>query len=82
MDQHTNVYLSEWLAASSDVTYTKYVRYWIQFCTFYQFPAIQAWNKNVMGVSPSSISPTIFANFWEWKTIGTTAASATSTPTG
>ena len=49
--------------------------------TIYQFPAIQAWNKNVMGVSPSSISPTIFANFWEWKSIGTTAASATPTPT-
>jgi peptide/nickel transport system substrate-binding protein len=49
--------------------------------TIFQFPAIQAWNKNVTGISPSSISPTIFANFWEWKTTGTTATSATPTPT-
>jgi peptide/nickel transport system substrate-binding protein len=49
--------------------------------TLFQFPAIQAWNKNVTGISPSSISPTIFANYWEWKTTGTTATSATPTPT-
>ena len=40
LDAHTQVYLSQWLAASSDVTYTKYVRYWIQFCAYYRYPAV------------------------------------------
>ncbi len=34
--------------------------------TIFQFPAIQAW-KNVSGVEAISISPTIFAGFWNWE---------------
>ncbi|WP_082812751.1 ABC transporter family substrate-binding protein [Cellulomonas timonensis] len=48
--------------------------------TIFQFPAIQAW-KNITGVTPISISPTIFAGYWNWETTGTTAGdepSATS----
>lgn len=48
--------------------------------TIFQFPAIQAW-KNITGVTPISISPTIFAGFWNWETTGVTAGdepSATS----
>ncbi len=38
-----------------------------------------AFNENVSGVDPITISPTIFWNFWEWQTTGETAASPTAT---
>jgi peptide/nickel transport system substrate-binding protein len=47
--------------------------------TIFQFPGVTAFNKNVSGIDPIAISPTIFWNFWEWKTTGDTAASPTAT---
>ncbi|WP_435299545.1 ABC transporter family substrate-binding protein [Timonella sp. A28] len=38
--------------------------------TIFQFPAVNAWNKKVSGVQPISISPTIFAGFWNWDITG------------
>lgn len=35
--------------------------------TIFQFPAIQGWKDGLTGVEPITISPTIFANFWNWK---------------
>lgn len=32
----------------------------------FQFPGVTAWNDKITGVSPSSLSPTYFWNFWEW----------------
>lgn len=38
--------------------------------TIYQFPAVNAWNSKITGVSPISISPTIFSEFWNWEIAG------------
>lgn len=38
--------------------------------TIFQFPAVNAWNSKVTGVTPISISPTIFAGFWNWDIAG------------
>jgi peptide/nickel transport system substrate-binding protein len=32
----------------------------------FQFPGVTAWNDKITGVSPSSLSPTYFWNFWDW----------------
>jgi peptide/nickel transport system substrate-binding protein len=34
--------------------------------TIFQFPAVNAWNSQITGVQPISISPTIFQGFWNW----------------
>ncbi|MFD2840895.1 ABC transporter family substrate-binding protein [Populibacterium corticicola] len=34
--------------------------------TIFQFPAVNAWNSQITGVQPISISPTIFHGFWNW----------------
>ena len=36
--------------------------------TIFQFPAIQGWDETLTGVTPSTISPTIFYGFWNWAT--------------
>ncbi|GAA2515459.1 ABC transporter family substrate-binding protein [Rarobacter incanus] len=33
----------------------------------FQFPAIQAWNPAIDGIEASTISPTIFNQYWNWK---------------
>ena len=38
--------------------------------TIFQFPGVNAWNSNIKGVEPISISPTIFAGFWNWELAG------------
>lgn len=40
LDAHTCMYLSHWLARFSGAGYRGYVRYWVQFCTYFRFPAI------------------------------------------
>lgn len=35
--------------------------------SIYQFPAITAASKSLSGVDPTTIAPSIFWNFWEWK---------------
>jgi peptide/nickel transport system substrate-binding protein len=32
----------------------------------FQFPAVTAYNKNLKGVKPAPLSPTIVWNYWEW----------------
>ncbi len=34
--------------------------------TIFQFPAVQAWKPTLQGVRASTISPTIFNEFWNW----------------
>ncbi|MFZ0531330.1 MAG: ABC transporter family substrate-binding protein [Propionicimonas sp.] len=33
----------------------------------YQFPSVTAYSDKLAGVAPSTIAPTIFWNFWDWK---------------
>lgn len=40
LDAHMHDYISHWLAASSSTAYARYVKYWVQFCAFYGYPAI------------------------------------------
>lgn len=35
--------------------------------TIFQFPGVNAWNSNISGVDPISLSPTIFYGFWNWE---------------
>lgn len=35
--------------------------------TIFQFPSIQGWNSSLTGVTPLTISPTIFYGFWNWE---------------
>jgi peptide/nickel transport system substrate-binding protein len=36
--------------------------------SIYQFPSINAYSKSLTGIDPVTIAPTIFWNYWEWKT--------------
>jgi peptide/nickel transport system substrate-binding protein len=40
---------------------------------------VTAFNTNVSGIDPISISPTVFWNFWEWSTTGDTAGEPEAT---
>ncbi len=44
--------------------------------TIFQFPGVTAYNTEIEGIDPISISPTIFWNFWEWSTTATEEASS------
>ena len=35
--------------------------------TIFQFPGVNAWNSEISGVEPISLSPTIFHGFWNWE---------------
>lgn len=38
--------------------------------TIFQFPAVTAFDPNaISGISPSTLSPTIFWNIWEWEPV-------------
>lgn len=43
--------------------------------TIFQFPSVTAYRNTVTGITPITISPTVFYGFWEWGTTGDTADS-------
>lgn len=47
--------------------------------TLWQFPGVTAFNTNVTGIDPITISPTVFWNFWKWETAGDTAGEPEAT---
>lgn len=46
--------------------------------TIFQFPSVTAFRNTVTGITPISLSPTVFYGFWDWGTTGETAGDPTS----
>jgi peptide/nickel transport system substrate-binding protein len=46
--------------------------------TIFQFPAVTAFRNTVTGITPISLSPTVFYGFWDWGTSGDTAGDPVS----
>jgi peptide/nickel transport system substrate-binding protein len=46
--------------------------------TIFQFPSVTAYRNTVTGITPITISPTVFYGFWDWSTSGDTAGDPTS----
>lgn len=46
--------------------------------TIFQFPSVTAYRNTVTGITPISLSPTVFYGFWDWGTTGDTAEDPTS----
>jgi peptide/nickel transport system substrate-binding protein len=46
--------------------------------TIFQFPSVTAYRNTVTGITPITISPTVFYGFWDWSASGDTAGDPTS----
>lgn len=46
--------------------------------TIFQFPSVTSYRNTVTGITPITISPTVFYGFWDWGTTGDTAGDPTS----